>query len=69
MRFDGVAARPAGVGDEEDGVREVFEGAHGLPLDVVALVFGTVEQPRRVDNLVADAVAVEVPDLDARREG
>ena len=43
----------------------MFERAGGLPLDVVALGFRPVEQPRRVDQLIADVVAFDVADLDA----
>jgi len=62
-----VATVAGGVDDKQDRVGQMFDRAGGLSLDVVALVLGAVEQPRRVDQLVANPVAVDVADLDATR--
>jgi len=62
-----VATLLGGVDDEQHRVREVAQRRDCLGLDVVPFVLRAVEEPRRVDDLVANPVVVEVADVDRRR--
>jgi len=64
---EGVATRLARIDEDEHAVGGVGERALGLELDVVAFGRVAIEQPRRIDQLIADMIAGEVADADSRR--
>src|SRR5438094_3531486 len=64
-----IAARLAGVEEEQHSVREMSEGRDRLAFHLVPLVHRPVEQPRGIEDLVPMDAAVEVAERHAfRRE-